>query len=117
MSDKIFDINPNLKAYYKTNDGTAFYTENDAKNHARGLKDKTVEKVRNIKNIEVQSEDVQSDDFLNPLSGLNLNDTKELLNAISDIETLEKCLQVEKQGENRKGAIDAIEKRIKELTA
>lgn len=40
--DKVFENNPNLKVYYKTSDGTAFYNESDAKLHAKTLDDKNV---------------------------------------------------------------------------
>lgn len=40
--DKIFNANPNLKAYFATSDGQAFYTQNSAANHARTLKNKTI---------------------------------------------------------------------------
>lgn len=43
--DKVFENNPNLKVYYKTSDGTAFYTESDAKLHAKTLDDKNVSPV------------------------------------------------------------------------
>lgn len=38
----IFKSYPKLTVYYKTNDGTKFFTENSAKNHAKTLDDKTV---------------------------------------------------------------------------
>lgn len=36
--DNIFKDNPDLKEYWKTADGTAFYSENSAKNHIKDAK-------------------------------------------------------------------------------
>ena len=40
--NKIFKNNPELKEFYQTSDGQAFYTENAARTHARTLKNKSV---------------------------------------------------------------------------
>ena len=53
MSHEIFETNPNLEKVHVTSDNTPFYQENDAKNHAKSLKDKTVETVYNEKFLEV----------------------------------------------------------------
>ncbi|WP_233860997.1 hypothetical protein [Tenacibaculum piscium] len=45
MSKNIFKINKSLDVAYKTSDGTFFYTENNAKNHAKTLKNKKVIKL------------------------------------------------------------------------
>ena len=45
--NEVFKNNPKLEKYYGTSDGEAFYNENDAKNHAKNLEDKTVETVFN----------------------------------------------------------------------
>lgn len=36
--DKFFQDNPDLKEYFKTSDGQAFYSENGAKNHVKTAK-------------------------------------------------------------------------------
>lgn len=82
--DNVFKNNPELKVYYKTADGTAFYTEPDARMHARSLSDKSVEPVYRsvIENVAVVLEDdsqkklqdaVQAD----ALSGMMSEDEKE----------------------------------------
>jgi hypothetical protein len=43
--DEVFAANPQLDVYYKTSDGTAFFTLNSAELHAAGLDNKTVKKV------------------------------------------------------------------------
>jgi hypothetical protein len=43
--DAVFSRNPKLDVYFRTSDGVAFFTQNDARNHAKTLKDATVKKV------------------------------------------------------------------------
>lgn len=57
-TDNVFKTHPMLKSYHKTSDGTAFFQETDAKNHAKSLEDKTIEKVFNPELIEVEVEEV-----------------------------------------------------------
>jgi hypothetical protein len=40
-----FKMYPNLDVYYQTSDGTAFFTQNAAENHAKTLENKTVTKI------------------------------------------------------------------------
>lgn len=40
--ENFFETNPHLKAYFQTSDGEAFYEEQDARNHAKSLEDKTI---------------------------------------------------------------------------
>lgn len=61
MSKEVFEQNPNLKKVYCTSDGTPFYQENDAKNHAKTLKDKSVETVYNENLLEVIDDEELSD--------------------------------------------------------
>lgn len=42
---ELFAVYPDAPGFYFTADGTAFFAENDAKNHARGLKDKEIVKI------------------------------------------------------------------------
>lgn len=58
---EIFKTNPDLKKAYITSDGTPFYQETDAKNHAKTLKDKTVEPVFNEKELQVVDEEELTD--------------------------------------------------------
>jgi len=53
---KIFKSHPNLEKAYITSDGTPFYQESDAKNHAKTLKDKSVEPIYNEKELQVVGE-------------------------------------------------------------
>jgi hypothetical protein len=64
----IFESNPDLKKAYITADGTPFYQETDAKNHAKTLKDKSVETVYNEKELQV----VDADDLRRDKERLNL---------------------------------------------
>ncbi|MFE3868700.1 hypothetical protein ACFX5E_11525 [Flavobacterium sp. LS2P90] len=58
---KIFETNPDLKKAYITSDGTPFYQETDAKNHAKTLKDKSVEPIFNEKELQVVDEEELTD--------------------------------------------------------
>ena len=58
---EIFKTNPDLKKAYITSDGTPFYQETDAKNHAKTLEDKTVEPVFNEKELQVVDEEELTD--------------------------------------------------------
>lgn len=58
---KIFETQPDLKKAYITSDGTPFYQETDAKNHAKTLKDKSVEPVFNEKELQVVDEEELTD--------------------------------------------------------
>lgn len=54
---EIFKSNPQLKKVYVTSDGTPFYQETDAKNHAKTLDDKTVEPLYNELELTVVDEE------------------------------------------------------------
>lgn len=60
---KIFESNPNLKEVHMTSDGESFYNDNDAKAHAKTLKDKSVELVVNASLIEVTTDDIDDEYF------------------------------------------------------
>ena len=53
---KVFEENTQLKKAFVTSDDQAFYQENDAKNHAKTLEDKTVEPVYNETELKVVDE-------------------------------------------------------------
>lgn len=61
MSKEVFEQHPDLEKVYCTSDGTPFYQENDAKNHAKKLDVKTVETVYNENLLEVIGEEDLSD--------------------------------------------------------
>lgn len=46
IAQGLFASNKTLNEVHITSDGTAFYSASDAKNHARTLKDRTVESVK-----------------------------------------------------------------------
>lgn len=61
MSQEIFEANPNLEKAFITSDETPFYQENDAKNHAKTLKDKAIETVFNPNSFEVVDDEELSE--------------------------------------------------------
>ena len=64
-SHEIFESNPDLKEVHVTSDGTPFYNANDAKQHAKTLKDKSVELVVNPSVLDVIVDDADSDELEN----------------------------------------------------
>lgn len=54
MSRDTFKNNPDLQELFVTSDGTEFYKEDTAKNHARTLEDKSVNSVSRPEEKEVQ---------------------------------------------------------------
>lgn len=61
MKHEIFEANPNLKEVHATSDGQCFYNDNDAKMHAKTLKDKSVELIVNPSLIDVEIEEEELD--------------------------------------------------------
>lgn len=61
----IFESNPNLEKCFSTSDGEHFYNENDAKNHAKSLEDKSVEPMYNPDFLQVVDAQELSEDELN----------------------------------------------------
>lgn len=57
--NKIFKNNPELKEFYQTSDGQAFFTENAAKLHAKTLKNKSVFLVEKSAKTAAQVESVK----------------------------------------------------------
>ncbi|MDB0603187.1 hypothetical protein PL373_19050 [Tenacibaculum maritimum] len=88
MKSNVFKENPKLKSYFQTEDNVKFFTESDAKNHARTLKDKTVTEVKKG----ASKKDVQ----LTPM--------QEAKNRVAAIEKLETVEAVEKALENETAA-------------
>ena len=62
MKHEIFEANPNLKEVHATSDGQCFYNDNDAKMHAKTLKDKSVELIVNPSLIDVEIEEELDND-------------------------------------------------------
>lgn len=58
---EIFKTNPHLKQVHMTSDGEAFYNDNDARMHAKSLKDKTVECVLNPEFVSDVTEEVDEE--------------------------------------------------------
>lgn len=66
--EAIFKTNPNLKEFFKTSDGEAFYQESNAHNHAKSLEDKTVETIKRevVKVIQIEKDLDNDDEILYP---------------------------------------------------
>lgn len=102
--NSVFKDNKNLKEYWETSDGTPFYTENMAKNHASGLEDKNVKHVeRSESESESDSKQKSAADILALVPDMDLETAKEYLEA-------DKALD-----KPRKSVVEALEARIAEL--
>ena len=61
--DKIFEKYPKINVYYKTDDGNSFFSESDAKNHAKSLDNKLVQPIyRGLENTKVKEDKVLEND-------------------------------------------------------
>lgn len=103
----IFESNPNLKKAFITSDGTPFYQENDAKNHAKTLEDKSVEPVYNEKELQVNdAEDLSDEDKemaeFEATEKLKADQAAEKLKADQAAEKLKADQEAEKQLEVQK---------------
>lgn len=99
--DNVFKDNPNLKAYYKTSDGTAFYTEADAKNYAKSLENKEVKLVER--------------GYSKPEATTEKLDYKQAIKVIQESETLEQLEQFKDYPQP--SVIKALAEKRAELTA
>ncbi len=106
-ADKVFNDYPKAKEVFVTSDGQGFLNENRAKLHATSLKDKAVYDFQKKGVENVTKEPVE----------LTVKDLQDFARDSSDIPVLQKMLEDEKaKGEEaRKGAISALETRIKTL--
>ncbi|MCC2590357.1 hypothetical protein [Chryseobacterium sp. MFBS3-17] len=106
--DSLFKEKPELMEYFQTSDKQNFYNENLARNHARSLKDQTVERV-----VRPAAEVAEAEG------------TTELKTAAADIialtesmdlDTANKYLDAEiSLAKPRKSVVEALENRINEL--
>lgn len=99
----IFNDNPELNAYHETSDGKAFYTPNDAKNHAKTLTDKTV------KLVERGNE--PSDENAKPAKPAKAEELITAINAVTTVEALEPFA-----ADTRKTVKEAYDAKFAELT-
>lgn len=114
----MFEANPNLNRLLVTSDGSGFTEANasSAEAHQATLNkpDDNVEKVKREDYIEVKDPVVVTGGFLDG----NLESIKKGVKDIDSVEKLEayKAEELEKGDKARKGAVEAIEGRIEELT-
>jgi hypothetical protein len=88
---EIFNTNPKLEKCFKTSDGEHFYNESDAKNHAKSLENKHVEKLVNPEFISQQA-DQNQDESLEGNEDAELDgdeDLKQSEKMVQDLENLE----------------------------
>lgn len=114
---KIFKNNPNLKHYFKTSDGMAFFHEHHANTHAKTLEDRDVEKVKRPKDKKSASKDQDKSQNGNKNNGTQetaaqaAKRRKEAIVKLETVEEVEKALE----GETAKSVINAGNARIEEI--
>ena len=105
--EKVFKANPSLKAYFETSDGTKFFTENNAKNHAKKVERGAV----------VSSDNKQKSNTSNASDkGNKKASTEERIAAINALDTVEAVTEALK-GETAKTVKAAGAEKIKALEA
>lgn len=98
--NKIFQNNPQLDVYFETSDGTPFYTENAAKNHAKDLKDKEVKRIeRDVEVVEDNSSETPEYD---------MSMTRQELEKVADFYEVETS-----KAEKKQDVIDLIDAKLK----
>lgn len=113
--NEIFKNHPELEKYYETSDGTAFYNESNARNHARTLEDKTVKAVNREteKKEPVKKEQKDKGEKPSPFAAAKLR--IEAINELNTVEEVEQALSEEtaktvlKAGAERIAALKAEE--------
>jgi len=95
----IFKENPNLDLYFETSDGEAFYKLQDAKNHAKGLKDTMVKPVERTEPKEAAPAKQKIEEVIAQIE------------AVTTLEDLEPF-----KADTRKTVIAAFDKKTAELT-
>lgn len=108
--DTVFEQNPNIDVYFKTSDGESFYNENDAKNYAKKLKDKKVQRI--VRGVSSESE---SPENKQASGGAPKLDYREAIKAIEASETLEQLEQFKDYPQP--SVVKALEEKRAELTA
>ncbi len=122
----VFNSHPKLEKYFKTSDGTKFFTEHDATNFSRTLKDKAVETVKRPAEVEAD-EPVKKASVSKSTKDSKTEELTPMQKAkmrIEAIENMETVAEVEKALEEEtaksvkaagKARIEAIEASNKEL--
>ena len=95
----IFDLHPNLDAYFETSDGVKFFNHSDAATHARSLENKKVKKVGRPAKKAPKTEKATAKDRI------------AAINQMDSIEAVQKALE----GETAAGVIKAGMDKIKAL--
>lgn len=99
----IFENQPNLEKCFSTSDGEHFYNENDAKNHAKSLEDKTVEPVYNPKFLgDASSEESEK-------MAKELEETELIKQNYKQLKVLAKYFEIETADQKAETLIKALE--------
>ena len=112
----IFENHPNLEKCFSTSDGEHFYNENDAKNHAKSLEDKTVEPVYNGAFLadttisELAEEDLEAKAFAeSEKMAKELKETQLVKGNYNQLKSLVKYFEIETADQKADTLIKALE--------
>lgn len=105
MSNNIFKNYPTLQVYFKTADGQSFFQESDARNHAKSLENKTVEKVERPFEAIEDKEVKEVKEY-----AINAKDSIALIKEATTVEDLANFADDE-----RKSVKEAYEKKLAEI--
>lgn len=105
MSNNVFKQHPRLESYHETSDGIKFFTESNAKNHAKSLKDKKVKVVERSEENDAPKKDTEPK-ASNPMQAAKLRVDE--INALQRVEEIEKALEGETAKSVKKAAADRI---------
>lgn len=113
-----FELNPLADKVYTTSDGFLFSQKQFAINHGATLDKKEV--ISHKRTLKSESTKVESNedkaDEPKDLLELSIDGLKEALKEINEVELIEALLTREQNGNARKGAIEVLESRLKELS-
>ncbi len=104
---EIFNTNPTLEKCFKTSDGEHFYNESDAKNYAKSLQDKHVEKLINpeftAKGDELDMNEKKAEQMASDLENLELS-----TNNYQEMKRLVKYFEIEVPDNKAETLISAL---------
>lgn len=103
---EIFKTNPNLEKCFKTSDGEHFYNETDAKNYAKSLENKHVEKLVNpefVKGEELDMNEKKAEQMASDLENLELS-----TNNYQEMKRLVKYFEIEVPDNKAETLISAL---------
>lgn len=105
---EIFNTNPKLEKCFKTSDGEHFYNETDAKNHAKSLEDKHVEKLVNPEFLTKDGDELDLDEKKAEQMAIDLENLELSTNNYQEMKRLVKYYGIEVPDNKAETLISAL---------